>query len=43
MKRVNKWSADEKFAFATQRLRAQTMPNKRATNNKSACRKWRAD
>ena len=42
-KRVNKWTSDDKFAFATQRLRATTIPNKKAASNKKACRKWQAD
>jgi hypothetical protein len=35
---TKRWNDDERFAFATQRLRAQTMPNRRALNNKRACR-----
>lgn len=39
----NKWTAEDRFAFATQRLRAQTMPNKRAKKNKEACRRGGGD
>lgn len=36
-----KWNEQDRFAFATQRLRASTMPNKRAQDSKRACRNWR--
>lgn len=38
-KHANKWSADERRSFADgQRLRAQTIPNKKRLANKKACR-----
>lgn len=36
-----KWNEQDRFAFATQRLRASTMPNKKAQARKKACRNWR--
>jgi hypothetical protein len=39
MKRVQRWSEADKFAFTTSKLRASTMPNKKAVKNKQACRK----
>lgn len=38
-----RWSDEDRFAFATSRLRAQTMPNKRAKSSKNACRRWEKD
>lgn len=38
-----KWTPEDKFAFATQKLRATKIPNKKHQNNKRACRNWRAD
>jgi hypothetical protein len=35
---TQKWNDADKFAFATQRLRASTMPNKKALAQKNACR-----
>lgn len=44
MNKIKKqWTEEERFAFATQRLRAQTIPNKRAKKNKDACRRWRGE
>lgn len=33
-----KWNDDERFAFATQKLRAQQIPNKKREAQKRACR-----
>lgn len=33
-----KWNDDERFAFATQKLRAQRIPNKKREAQKRACR-----
>lgn len=38
-----KWTDADRFAFATARLRASTIPNKRATASKRACRGKVAD
>jgi hypothetical protein len=35
---TQRWNDADKFAFATQRLRASTMPNKKALERKNACR-----
>jgi hypothetical protein len=35
---TQKWNDADKFAFATSRLRASTMPNKKAQARKNACR-----
>lgn len=35
---TQKWTDADKFAFATSRLRASTMPNKKALARKNACR-----
>ena len=38
-KQVNRWSADERQGFADgNRLRAQTIPNKKRVANRKACR-----
>jgi hypothetical protein len=34
----HKWNDDEKFLFATQKLRAVRVPNKKKVENKRACR-----
>lgn len=34
-----KWNAEEKFAFATQKLRANQIPDKKKEVNRQACRK----
>jgi hypothetical protein len=33
------WNDDERFAFATQKLRAQRIPNKKRAQDKRACRR----
>jgi len=38
MKR-RQWSEDERFMFATQRLRASRIPDKKKQMNKQACRR----
>lgn len=35
---TQKWSEADRFAFSTSRLRASTMPNKKALARKKACR-----
>lgn len=34
----HKWTPEERFAFATQRLRANQIPNKKREQNRKACR-----
>lgn len=43
MKRVQRWNEADKFAFTTTRLRASTIPSKKAVVNKNACRRGNWD
>lgn len=40
MNRRPHWNDAERFAFATQKLRAQRIPDKKKQENKRACRKF---
>lgn len=37
--RPTKWSAEDKFRFTHERLRASTIPNKKRKASREACRK----
>lgn len=41
MSRTQKWNSNDRFEFATCKLRATTIPNKKREANRNACRNWK--